>query len=224
MLNLRYFIVLILLIALTIYSEEIPDSSQETKYYIVNAKTGINLREKMDTESESLVKIPQGKILKLIEIREEKVNIKGNFSKWHYIEYKWFKGYVVGEFITDFKSLTEEEIKTLKKETLLGVWKGDWKCGKQYTQLKISPKEFKIWLFDGGDEGGCSGHQVQGTWKLVTENDSTQVCFTSKEEEACFYYLYNKLVWNPYFQVKNKKNYFTENFTSEFISGLSKEK
>ena len=104
-----------------------------------------------------------------------------------------------------------------KSKEYIGIWKGDWKCGKEFSHLKIKKNGyFSGWLFSGGDDSGCGGINIKGTW---TQNALGEVCLKTNTEEPCFFLYNNKLNGNL-----ASGNGFKENYESEILSGLGKVK
>lgn len=212
----RFFLVFWIIIY--IYGDE----EQKNPYRFIKAKTGLTLREKPDTDSESLGNIPEGKIVKVLEVLDTEVNLKGKISKWAKVSYSYKEGYVVNSFLED--DLEEENEVILKKEDILGKWKGDWHWGKSYTSILFKKNNFKAELFAGGDESAYTGYSKKGTWKLNPEKNPTEVCLNTKEDHVCFFIYNKKLIVNMNHLYKDKKNHFLENFDNDILSGLVKEK
>ncbi len=194
----------------------------KSPYRFIKAKTGLTLREQADTESESLGNIPEGKIVKVLEILETDVNIKGRISKWAKVIYSYKEGYVVNSFLED--DLEDEKEVVLKKEDIIGKWKGEWHWGKKYTNIQFKKNSFKAELFAGGDESAYTGFTRIGTWKLSPEKNPTEVCLNTKDDNVCFFLYNKKLVVNMNHSYKEKKNHFLENYDYDILSGLIKEK
>jgi hypothetical protein len=200
------------------------DEGEKLSYRFITAKTGLNLRLAPDTESESLGFIPSGKIVRIVRILDETVNIKGTLSPWALVKYSWKEGYVVSAFLHNDNSFEDEEIKPLKKSDIIGKWKGEWKWEKNYTHIHFKKNNFVAYLFDGGDDSAYTGHSTSGTWKLNTDKKPNEICLKTKQEDVCFYLFDKKLVVNLDRPSEQKNLFFTENFGHEILSGLVKEK
>lgn len=190
--------------------------SEEIKQYrFVIAKTGLTLRTSPDTEGEAVETIPFGKVVEVITELPETVNVQGNISNWFEVRYKWNKGYVVSGYLSEASESPDKKI--VKQKEYFATWKGDWKCGKEFSNLKIKKNgSFSGWLFAGGDDSGCGGSPLKGSWTI---NSLGEICLKSNIDESCFFIFNNKLIANL-----NSAAGFKENYESEFMSGLSKVK
>jgi hypothetical protein len=189
---------------------------EETKQYrFVIAKTGLTLRASPDTDGEAIETIPFGKVVEIISELQETVNVQGNISNWFEVRYKWNKGYVVSGYLSEAAESPEK--KAIKQKEFFATWKGDWKCGKEFSNLKIKKNgSFTGWLFSGGDDSGCGGNPIKGSWTI---NSFGEICLKSNTDESCFFIFNNKLIANL-----NSAPGFKENYESEFMSGLAKVK
>ncbi|HMY30389.1 MAG TPA: SH3 domain-containing protein [Leptospiraceae bacterium] len=189
---------------------------EETKQFrFVIAKTGLTLRANPDTESEAIDTIPFGKIVEVVNELNETVNVQGNVSNWFEVKYKWNKGYVVSGFLS--VSSENPDKKGIKQKDYYATWKGDWKCGKEYSNLKIKKNgSFSGWLFAGGDDSGCGGTSIKGNWSI---NSLGEICLKTSSDESCFFIYNNRLIANL-----NSASGFKENYEAEILSGLSKVK
>ncbi|MBP7283371.1 MAG: SH3 domain-containing protein [Leptospiraceae bacterium] len=197
-----------------IYSQSLP-VNEVKQYRFVIAKTGLTLRLTPDTEADAVDTIPFGKVIEIVTELSESVNIQGNISNWFEVKYKWHKGYVASGYLSESSESPEKKIP--KSKEYIGIWKGDWKCGKEFSHLKIKKNGyFSGWLFSGGDDSGCGGINIKGTW---TQNALGEVCLKTNTEEPCFFLYNNKLIANL-----ASGNGFKENYESEILSGLGKVK
>lgn len=210
--TLSIFVFFFLLQAGIIYSQSV--ATEEVKQYrFVMAKTGLTLRTTPDTESEAIETIPFGKVVEVVTELPETVNVQGNISNWFEIKYKWNKGYVVSGYLSETSENPEK--KPIKQKDYFGTWKGDWKCGKEFSNLKINKNgKFSGWLFAGGDDSGCGGNPIKGSWSV---NLSGEICLKTNIEESCFFIFNNKLIANL-----SSASGFKENYESEIMSGLAK--
>ena len=185
--------------------------SEAKQYRFVTAKTGLTLRLTPDTEGDAIDTIPFGKVVEIVAELTESVDIQGNISNWFEVKYKWHKGYVASGYLSETSENPDKKIP--KSKEYIGTWKGDWKCGKEITHIKIKKNGyFSGWLFTGGDDSGCGGNVVKGTW---TQNQLGEVCLKTNFEEPCFFIYNNKLITNL-----TSGNGFKENYDSEILSGL----
>jgi len=197
-----------------IYSQSV-NTDDAKQYRFVIAKTGLTLRTSPDTDAEAIDTIPFGKVVEVISELPETVNVQGNISNWFEVKYKWNKGYVVSGYLSETSESPDK--KPYKQKDYLGTWKGDWKCGKEFSNLKINKNgKFSGWLFSGGDDSGCGGNPVKGSWNL---NLSGEICLKTNMEESCFFIFNNKLIANL-----DSASGFKENYESEIMSGLTKVK
>lgn len=194
-------------------SAQNPPSEDTKQFRFVIAKTGLTLRSNPDTEADAVDTIPFGKVVEVVSELSETVNVQGNISNWYEVKYKWNKGFVVSGYLS--VSSENPEKKNPKQKEFIATWKGDWKCGKEYSNLKIKKNgSFSGWLFSGGDDSGCGGTAIKGNWTI---NPLGEICLKSNTEESCFFIFNNRLIANL-----NSAPGFKENYEGEILSGLTK--
>lgn len=125
--------------------------------------------------------IPFGKVVEVITELPETVNVQGNISNWFEVRYKWNKGYVVSGYLSEASESPEKKV--VKQKEYFATWKGIGNVERIFESQDKKNGSFSGWLFGGGDDSGCGGSPVKGSWTI---NSLGEICLRTNADESCF--------------------------------------
>ncbi len=168
------FLSLLILTAFFADCKKKPAAPEEFRY--VAASSGLRLRKSPDLKADKIATIGNGGRVRVIEAGEP-MEVDGLRDRWLQVEFGSQRGWAFGGYLTKPTKKSDSA-----SEKFMGYWHGKYECKNgDRTHLVIHPDgTYNGWLADAAG-AQCTGHAIQGTWKMEQKN----LCFVDPDR-ACF--------------------------------------
>ena len=156
------------------------NSESNIKYGIVNAKSGLNLRENSSISSKKITTIPYKSIIFIIQINGPNDVINGVEGNWYNVRFNGEKGWVWGQYI-DIAIKDKYQIKQFYR-----VIEGQSVADISFLIYEDNKFEIQFCEFLSESSKESSIVSFTGSWKM--ENEYYLLTFTKKYCPKCLFF------------------------------------